>query len=64
MKENDGEFSICGRVEQDGVIAIGMKAASDAGVRWLLEAQALACEGDATGRVGWGQGWMGSRLNI
>lgn len=40
MKEDDGEFSFRGRVEKDGVIAIGMEAACDGGVGWLLDAQA------------------------
>ena len=48
MKEEDGEFSFRGRVQEDGVIAIGMKAASDAGVGWLLDTQALGCESNAT----------------
>ena len=42
MKEDDGEFSSGWRVQEDGVIAIGMEAACDAGVWWLLDAQALA----------------------
>ncbi len=47
MQEKEGEFSFGWRVEEEGVIAIGMEAASDAGLGWLLDAQALGCEGHA-----------------
>lgn len=48
MEQKNGEFSFCWWVEEEGVISIGMKAACDAGVRWLLDAQALGREGNAT----------------
>ena len=38
MEEEDGEFSFRRGVQEDGVIAIGMEAARDAGVGWLLDA--------------------------
>lgn len=39
MEEDEWEFSLAGRVQENGVIAIGMEAACDAGVGWLLEAE-------------------------
>ena len=48
MEEEDGEFSFRGRVQEDGVIAIRMEAARDTSVGWLLDAQALGREGNAT----------------
>ena len=38
MEEKEREFSSGGREEEERVIAIGMEAASDAGVRWLFDA--------------------------
>ena len=38
MEEDEREFSFGGRVEQDGVIAIGMEVACDAGIGWLFDA--------------------------
>jgi hypothetical protein len=47
MEEKDWEFAFGGRVEEDGVIAIGMEATCDAGVGWLLDAETLRGEGNA-----------------
>lgn len=55
MEEKEREFSFGGRVQEDRVIAIGMEAASDAGMGWLFDAEPLAGEGDAA--VGADAGW-------
>ena len=44
MGEENREFSFDWRVEEDGMIALGMEAAPDGGVGWLFEAQALGSE--------------------
>ena len=48
MEEEKGEFSFGGRVEEEGVIAVGMEAACDASMGWLLDAEAVGGEGNAT----------------
>ena len=47
MEEKDGELSVDGSVEEDGDIAVGMKAAGDGGAAGPLAAQALGANGDA-----------------
>ena len=56
MEEKEREFSFGGRVEEDGVIAIGMEAAYDTGVGWLFNAQALAGESDTSVAADTGEG--------
>lgn len=47
MEEEDGEFAVGGRVEDDGGVAVWLETAGDRGAAWALDAQALRADGDA-----------------
>ena len=55
MEQERGDLSVGGRVEQDGDVAIRMKAAGDAGAAGSFDAQALGADGDAL--IGTDFGW-------
>lgn len=45
MEAQDGEFTVLGRMEQSGRIAIGMEAAGHGGAAGALDAEALRSDG-------------------
>ena len=56
VEKNGRRFSVCGRVQEDGGVAIGVEAAGDRGATRALDAQALSPDGDALLWVDFGLG--------